>query len=247
MILPETILVEIRAHAEREYQFKDGRGRARESCGLVVVRKGKLVYMPVRNIAESNEHFVMHPEDQAAAEDVGEIAVVVHSHPNISPLPSQADLVGCESSGVPWLIVSWPSAAIHTFEPSGYVPPLYGRQFSHGILDCYTFIQSYYAEKLNIKLPDFNRPDEWWLKGHNLYLEGFELAGFEATASEPQTHDVLLMQMASPVPNHGAIFLGDGCIGHHQMNRLSSRDIYGGWYEKISVQTLRHRSILSKQ
>ena len=244
MILPETLLVEIRAHAEREYQFKDAKNRPRESCGLVVVKKGKLVYLPVRNVAESNEHFVMHAEDQALAEDTGEIAMVVHSHPNISPLPSQADLVGCESSGVPWLIVNWPTGVTHTFEPSGYVPPLYGRVFAHGILDCYSFIEAYYLEKLDIKLPEFKRPDEWWLKGQNLYLEGFESAGFEQTLSEPQTHDVLLMQLASQVPNHGAIYLGDGCIGHHQMNRLSSRDIYGGWFEKITVQTLRHKTFL---
>lgn len=232
----ESILAEIRTHAELEYP--------RESCGLVIVRKGRQRYVPVRNIAERNEHFVMHPQDQAAAEDLGEVALVVHSHPNLPPLPSQADLVGCEASGLPWLIVNWPTGAVHQFAPSGYVPPLYGREFSHGVLDCYSFIQAYYRQTLGLELPDFQRDDEWWLKGQSLYLDGFASAGFVQVHGAPQAHDGLLMRLASPVPNHGAVYLGDGCIGQHQMGRLSSRDVYGGWYEKITTHVLRHKSLL---
>jgi proteasome lid subunit RPN8/RPN11 len=236
MSLPDTLLAEIRAHAARDYP--------RESCGLVIVRKGRRRYAPVRNIAEKNEHFVMHPEDQAAAEDAGEVVLVVHSHPNVAARPSQADLVGCERSGVPWLIVNWPTGAVHTFAPTGYQAPLYGREFSHGVLDCYTFVKDYFAQTLSIELPDFNRPDEWWLKGQDLYLQGFEAAGFVRVDGRPEKHDGLLMRVGSPVPNHGAIFLGDGCIGHHQSNRLSSRDVYGGWFQKVTTHVLRHRSFI---
>jgi len=233
--LPAPILAEIRAHAEREYP--------RESCGLVVVRKGRKRYVPVRNVAEKNEHFVMHPQDQAGAEDEGEVLMVVHSHPNLPPVPSQADLVGCEASCLPWLIVNWPTGAVHQFAPSGYVAPLYGRQFSHGVLDCYSFIRDYYRQELGTELPDFDRPDEWWLNGLDLYRDGFASAGFEQVTDTIKAHDVLLMRVASPVPNHGAVYLGDGRIGHHQMGRLASRDIFGGWYEKVTVATLRHRSL----
>jgi len=236
MTLPDSIIAEIRAHAERQFP--------RESCGLVIVRKGRRRYVPCRNIAEKNEHFVMHTEDYAAAEDMGAVVMVVHSHPNIPARPSQADLVGCESSGVPWLVISWPTGVICEFAPSGYVAPLYGRTFSHGVLDCYSFIKDYFAQALSIDLPDFDRPDEWWLKGKNLYLDGFAAAGFERIDDVAKQHDVLLMRVASPVPNHGAVFLGDGCIGHHQMGRLSSRDVYGGWYQKTTVATLRHRSFI---
>ena len=232
----EQTLAAIRAHAAQEYP--------RESCGLVIVVKGKQRYVPVRNIADRDEHFVMHPDDQAAAEDAGEVVLVVHSHPNLPPVPSEADRVGCEASGLPWLIVNWPTGAVHQFAPSGYVPPLYGRNFHHGVLDCYTFIQQYYQQELALALPDFERPSEWWLKGQNLYLDGFASAGFEHVGGPPRKHDVLLMRLASPVPNHGAVYLGDGLIGQHVMNRLSSRDVYGGWYEKITTHVLRHRSLM---
>lgn len=236
MNLPDNILADIRAHAARDYP--------RESCGLVVIWKGRMRYVPVRNIAERNEHFVMHPQDQADAEDLGEVVLVVHSHPDLPPMPSQADLVECEKSGLPWLIVNWPTGAVHQFSPSGYVAPLYGRVFSHGVLDCYSFIQDYYRQELGIELPDFERQDEWWLKGQNLYLEGFTAAGFEKVSGPMRAHDGLLMRVSAPVPNHGAVYLGDGRIGHHQMSRLSSRDIFGGWYEKVTVAVLRHRSLM---
>jgi len=231
-----SILAEIRAHAEREYP--------RESCGVVVVRRGRHKYIPCRNVADRNEHFVLHPEDWAAAEDAGTPAVIVHSHPNLPPAPSQADLAQCETHGLPWLIVSWPSGAVHEFAPSGYRAPLVGREFCHGVLDCYALIRDYYRETLGIDLPQYRREDGWWEKGQNLYLDLYRDCGFELAADAPRRHDVLLMQVASRVPNHGAIWLGDGCILHHQMGRLSSRDVYGGWYRKIHTHTLRHRSLL---
>jgi len=244
MILPDDILNAIREHAAEAFLVVDANGQPRESCGVVIVRKGKQRYVACRNIADRNEHFVVHPEDLAAAEDEGEIMLVVHSHPNFPATPSDSDLVGCESSGVPWLIINWPTGVTHYFEPSGYEAPLYGRQFAHGILDCYSFIQDYYLRELKIVLPKFKRPDEWWLKGQNLYLEGFAEAGFKSVTSDMQKHDVVLMQVGSQVPNHGAVILGDGCIGHHQMGRLSSRDVFGGWYQKIVTHTLRHESLL---
>lgn len=231
------ILDDIRAHAAIEYP--------RESCGVVIVRKGRKKYIPCRNIAETNEHFVIHHDDYADAEDKGAVTMIVHSHPDVPPMPSQADLVGCEKSGLPWLIVNWPTGAVHEFKPSGYVPPLYGREFSHGVLDCYTFIRDYYKEVLSIELPDYERPDNWWLKGQNLYLDNFTGAGFQQVdVNAAREHDMLLMMMSAQVPNHAAILLGDGCIAHHQMLRLSSRDVYGGWYRKVTTHAMRHKSLL---
>lgn len=242
MNLPEDILNAIREHAAKEFDVIDAYGKPRESCGVVIVRKGKHRYVACRNIAERNEHFVIHPTDLADAEDEGEVILVVHSHPNIPPTPSVADLIGCESSALPWLIISWPTNVIYHFQPTGFKAPLYGRQFAHGIMDCYTFIRDYYMQELGITLLDFAREDEWWLKGKNLYLEGFQKAGFTSVSHDAKKHDVVLMQVGSQIPNHGAVVLGDGCIGHHQMGRLSSKDVLGGWYQKIITHTLRHES-----
>ena len=60
-----------------------------ESCGLVVVVKGRERYVPCRNISEEPVlFFQIHPHDYARAEDLGPITAVVHSHPASPALPA---------------------------------------------------------------------------------------------------------------------------------------------------------------
>jgi cell wall-associated NlpC family hydrolase len=78
----------------------------------------------------------------------------------------------------------------------------------------------------------------------NLYLDNFGSAGFGVTDLTDRTSlkvgDVLLMQVAASVPNHAAVYLGDGLILHHLQGRLSSRDVYGGYWQKVTTHALRH-------
>lgn len=223
-------------HARQAYSGPDG---PRESCGLLVIRKGREVYWPCRNLGVGTDQFVIHPEDYAKADEQGQIVAVVHSHPGLPPEPSQADRVACEASGLPWHIVSVPSVAWASIEPSGYVAPLVGREWSHGVLDCYALVRDWFRAERGIDLPNFTRFDDWWKRGENLYLDNFAHVGFEVVEpDELQTGDCLLMQVASPVPNHAAVYLGDGLILHHLQGRLSSRDVYGGYWQKVTTHTL---------
>jgi proteasome lid subunit RPN8/RPN11 len=211
----------------------------REACGLVIVRKGREVYWPCKNLAVGDDQFMIDPNDYEAADAEGEIVAVVHSHPYIPATPSQADLVSCEHSGLEWHIVSVPNNVWHSFKPSGYIAPLVGRVFSHGVLDCYSIIRDWYKEARNIELLDFERHDGWWNNGGNLYLDNFEKAGF-VKCDELHEGAVLLMQIGSNVPNHAAIYLGDDLILHHIQQRLSSRDVYGGFWRKNTRMILRY-------
>lgn len=237
---PDTITA-VHAHAARDYP--------REACGVVVVQRGRERYIPCRNVAESAEHFVIEPEDYARAEDMGEVTAIAHSHPNGPAAPSQADLVSCETSGLPWLIVGHPNGAVAEISPSGYRAPLVGRQFVHGVLDCYSIVRDHYQQELRLDLPDFERPDLWWEKGGDLYRRHLTDAGFVEVDRSPidptklRQHDVIIMQIGSPVPNHAAVHLGGGVILQHLQNRLSSRDIYGGYWQKNTRLVVRHRSL----
>ena len=222
-------------HAHKEYP--------RECCGLLVIYRGREVYIPCRNIGVGTDNFVIHPEDYAAADQLGEIVGVVHSHPNLSPEPSQADRVACEASGLPWHIVSIPNATWAEVYPNGYKAPLVGREWSHGVLDCYAIIRDWYDQERGIKLPDFERHDDWWHHGGNLYLENYEKAGFRRVLNEPlEVGDVIIMQVQSPVPNHAAVYIGDDMILHHVQNRLSTRDIYGGYWRKNTSHIVRYEN-----
>lgn len=235
--MKNTTLQNIFDHAEQCYPL--------ECCGVVIVLRGKEKYVPCKNMSIKPDHFVMDPDDYALAEDMGEVTTIVHSHCNLSPLPTQPDLVSCEKTGKPWFIVSWPTKQTHYFEPSGYRAPLIGREFHHGILDCYSLCRDYYQEVLNITLADYYREDDWWLNGENHYLNYLEEVGFvRVDPSTLREHDGLLMQVASPVPNHAAVYIGDNKIIQHIMHRLSSRDVYGGWYRKTTIAVIRYKDFL---
>jgi len=236
--LPDSVLADIRAHAQREYP--------KECCGFVIVERGKPVYLPVANRSElPDQNFAIAPQDWAAAEDRGQIIRVVHSHCNISPDPSDGDRVSCERTQVMWLIVNWPTGQIVEFAPSGFKAPLVGRPFAHGTLDCYALIRDYYRETLGIEIIDFDRREQWWLKGDNLYMQGYEQAGFVRIndLDTIQEHDVLMMQIASPVVNHAAVYVGNNQILQHCAGRLSSRDVYGGGWRRATRFLVRHKSL----
>lgn len=241
----------IRLHAEQTYP--------NECCGLVVAVGRKEKYFPCRNLGDL-DHFVLDPKDYAAAEDKGKVIAVVHSHPDANPNPSEADLVGIESSGLPWLIcfVSKEGAGTITMtKPSGYKAPLVGRMFYHGTLDCYGLVKDFYERELGIELPDFLRKDEWWNKGEDLYMENFRDAGFSALRDDEHLDygDLILMQIRAPVVNHAGIFLGEhplkedptlypvhNCVLHHMYGHLSERVVYGGYWAEHTRLIIRYRN-----
>ena len=233
------VLAALRAHAARE--------APRECCGLIIARAGAHEYRPCRNLAADGNQFALDAADQAAAEDAGEVLAVCHSHPFANPAPSAADRAMCEATGLPWVIVNHPLGTVCEFAPAGYRAPLIGRQFVHGVHDCYSLIRDYYAAEIGIALPDFERADKWWLNGGDLYRAHFAEAGFvEIDAMDLRAHDVILMRIRAAVTNHGAVYLGENRMLQHLMDKLSGRAIYGGWYRRCTTHILRHRQTSSR-
>ena len=249
-------MIAIRAHAQAEYP--------RECCGLVVMKGRTETYYPCKNTATGTEHFVLSPEDYAAAEEAGRITAVIHSHPDCEPAPSAADRVACEASGLPWFIVGVEpgedgepvAGEIRGFVPEGYAAPLIGRPFAHGVLDCYTLVRDWYKRERGIVLPDFRRDDDWWDRGDNLYLKHYEEAGFRplAAGESLEPGDVILMQIRSPKdPNHAGVYIGTQALKeapdlhpvpdamlHHLYGQHSERVVYGGYWQEATRMALRY-------
>lgn len=239
MELCEEIKIKFEGHTKVEWP--------REACGLVAVVKGKQQYFECKNIAPGKEDFILDPEDYIRVDDfvrshAGEIVAVVHSHPFTSARPSMADLVGCESSGLQWFIYSSRGHEWNSFIPMGYKAPLIGRPFKHGVFDCYSAVRDWYGQNKGFNLPDFDRAPEWWKKGTDLIMDNFMSAGFvQIPESEIQEGDGLLINISSPVVNHCAIYIGNDQVFHQTMNRLSSREIYGGWLKKNTRMVIRYK------
>lgn len=256
-MLKRTMLA-IRDHAVAEYP--------RECCGLVVMVGRREVYMPCRNAAASADHFVLAPDDYAAAEDAGRVVAVAHSHPDETPAPSEADRVACEATGLPWYIVAVSkddagavvAGEVRGFTPVGFVAPLLGRQFAHGVLDCYSLVRDWYKRERDIELPDFARFEGWWEPGRqgDLYMDHYAEAGFRPlqVGEDMTAGDVILMQVRSDRANHAGVFLGaeglkeapgllpvPDAMLHHLYGRLSERVVYGGYWREATRLLLRYQ------
>lgn len=200
-----------------------------ECCGFVVFNGQETLFMPCENIAVDPENFFeISPEDFISAEQQGEMVAVVHSHPNGEPILSIADRQMQDLLQLDfWLVCH------NQLQKFPKIAPLLGREFEHGITDCYSLFKDFYY-LAGADFPEFERKDEWWNNGGNLYLDNMNKYGFERLEQHQglQVGDVILMQVGADVPNHAGIYLGDQMVLHHSPKRLSKRDLYDGYWLK---------------
>lgn len=200
-----------------------------EVCGLV--RAGKFV--PCENAsANPRETFEISALIMAEAYLAGDLEGVVHSHPGGPWRPSAADMAGQIETAVPWAILvpgdAGSELACHWGLPR---PPVFKgeqhiqRAFLHGVSDCYSLMQDYFAETKGVVLSDFPREWEWWKTPeteNGLYLDNLEAEGFEVLSRSPHEYggiakagDAYLMALDSNVPNHAGAYLGNNLILEH--------------------------------
>ena len=217
----------------------------KESVGVLLNIKGKEKYFPCRNLSmNSNQCFILDPEDYVKADNLGEIIGIVHSHPTTPPDPSEADRVSCEHSNLKWYIVNPKTETWGYCEPCGFKPPLRGRQWVWGLQDCYSLVRDWYKEEKNIELRDWKRPttpEEFLL--NPMFEQCAWRTGFRELRSDEKliNGDLLFMSIGSPGLNHVAIFL-DGDVLYHLADRLSCKEPYSEWLLKCTGKRLRYAS-----
>jgi len=208
-----------------------------ECCGLLLNIRGKERYHPCRNLsAQSDEYFILDPEDYIKGSNLGTITAIIHSHPDTPPVASQADKMSCEQTKLPWYIVNPKTETWGYYEPCGYKAPLLGRPWVWAVTDCWSLIVDWYKEERSIELLDYERPtrieeftDDPVFERY-LPSRGFRLL----KPDEPLMNgDVLAMSILGKGLNHVGIFL-DGDVLHHSADRLSCREPYNPWLLKCT-------------
>jgi len=215
-----------------------------ESCGLLAVVKGKEKYFPCKNLATNLcSYFIIDPDDWAFAEDRGELIAIIHSHPTGPIFPSKTDKTACEYLGLPWHIYSPEQDDWFYFEPNGYKPPLLGREWVWGIADCWSLVVDWYKKEKGVKLLDYKRPTtaENFLDDP-VFEKYLPSRGFRLLESNEDliNGDVLLMNMAKYTGCHVGVYVGEQMVLHHQVGRLSSRDLLDEQMYKSIYKRYRH-------
>lgn len=186
-------------------------------------------YHRLENVSPDPEgHARVDPVVLAELLDEG-IDALCHSHPDGPDCPSAADMRLQMDLDIPFALVSTNGQAClepYLFGDMVAKPPLLGRSFRHGVIDCYGLIRDFYGHILNIQLDDFPRDWEWWAKhkecGEGLYEQNFAKWGFREIDGDLQVGDVFLLQAGARVPNHAGIYLGGGLMLHHLAGRLEA-------------------------
>ncbi|EFI5296084.1 hypothetical protein HH772_005600, partial [Escherichia coli] len=88
-------------------------------------------------------------------------------------------------------------------------------------------------------MPDFEREDDWWRNGQNLYLDNMEATGFyRISLPSAQPGDILLCCFGASVANHAAIYCGNGELLHHLPEQLSKRERYSEKWQRRTHSAL---------
>jgi proteasome lid subunit RPN8/RPN11 len=222
-----------------------------EACGVFVKAGKREKAIACRNISSSPKtQFLMDMGDFQAAADQGEVIGVWHTHVDVAPTPSDADVTGCENTEMPWHILSiYKDGESFRFSepvvvtPGGHEMPYLERQYVFGVQDCWSLARDFYRREFSIELGDYPRIEEFWKKGHDFFGNNWSAEGFARLVDrEPQYGDLFLIQTEGEFPNHIAVYIGDEMIMHHATGRLSRREIFGGYWKKHAVVHLRHKT-----
>ncbi|SUJ49820.1 tail assembly protein [Shigella sonnei] len=91
-------------------------------------------------------------------------------------------------------------------------------------------------------MPDFHREDDWWRNGQNLYLDNMAVTGFYRVPCPLHRRAIFCCAaFGASVPNHAAIYCGNGELLHHLPEQLSKRERYSEKWQRRTHSVWRHR------
>lgn len=226
-----------------------------EACG-VILNNTKIIALD--NLSPTPQHNFLLPNSIYQMQGVTHIW---HSHTNGNPSFSLHDIrVALEIGEWDWYLVSITDDTIALGDAAeDYLDvrsrdsaPYIGRQWRYGWDDCGALVRDFYRREYNINVPDFDRGEEYeWQEAFFRIFTQDNLCSIGFVRIEDKNlrkGDLLAMQLqGAPNPNHVGIVCeinnGQILFLHHLCDRLSGRDIYGGYWQKHCPAIYRHQSL----
>lgn len=205
----------------------------KEMCGILFLNEENNVeFKQCDNLSDNpTELFEM---DNSVLIDYNVVAIV-HSHTNGRNYLSKYDMRNQHLLNLDWVLVC--GEQVIKYRP---IEPLLGRPFEFNKQDCYNLFRDCYMLAGSDHLPNFEYPDNWYEQGMNLYVDRLPEYGFEKV-DNLEIGDVILFTIGSEIPNHAGVYLGDNLFIHHSIDRLSKRDIFGGYWLKNTHSIWRYK------
>ena len=228
-------------HAIREFP--------RESVGCVVGDD----YVPLVNSSpQPTKSFVVR-----AADCPDDMQALIHSHPNMLPAPSAADMRQQQAMQIPWGILSvdeqtQQASEVEWFGDQTPIPPLIGRTFLSGVRDCWCLVRDWYrinCPSIGESMPQLPRDHDWFRQGSDLLnRDNVRNAGFLFLSSRDDLRagDIVMGKIASRVVNHCGILLPEGVVLTHSEGRLSHREVVREWL-RTADYVIRHKEFVNEK
>lgn len=221
----------------------------KEACGVIIGED----FHPCVNIAlEPTGHFQIDAKELSGLAAIhGSVEALLHSHTVDKTktakwpveTPSHHDMERWLKNDIPWGICSTEgeNTSEMVWMNEGVIAPLEGRDFLHGVFDCYATVRDYYRLKGTL-IPNFPRGVNWWMSGLDHYEQNFEKAGFvEIKRSEAKEGDAVLMKIIPgiSVAHHAGVITGPNILLHHLYQRKSGYDKFNRW-ERFVTKYVRY-------
>jgi proteasome lid subunit RPN8/RPN11 len=221
-------------------------GFPNEVCGLIVEEKGNLVAVRTENVAEDpTQFFKIDPHVYFRAISKGNVRAIYHSHPTAEAKFTDSDKTTSEACELPLYVYSIREERLNVYIPNGFRCPYLGRAYVAEVHDCLTLAQDYYQWEYGIELTTVPRTPELYRRGNKNIGQWAEENSLEFIPVPEEPGDLILMShRCTNYPNHLGIYLGERMFMHHLLDKPSNKELYAGYWEKISLRSLRHRSKL---
>ena len=196
-----------------------------ETC-VLILDNGQIVKC-LNNKQNTNNFFKIAAQDYLLATKQGKIVACFHSHVGDNDNFSLFDHINCKNHKIIFILYNVNSKIFKVLEPEKTLNFI-GRDFNIISANCYTLIQDYYKEILNIEIPNvkvssydwtrewsFEKIEETGLAGGFQKIENFK------DLSNLKVHDVLIFNFNKGFVAHFSIYLGGSMFIHHPRNAMS--------------------------